>query len=252
MALCPTGHQSVSTDFCDVCGLQMSGVPDPVAVPAAAPTATVASPAAGSEHGPDVCPVCGEPRTGRFCEGCSYDFVSGVGLGPATPTPEAPTPVAPTAAPDAGPARSPWSVVVTADRAYYEVVLAQGEPEGETIPFPESFSERSIPLVGERVRIGRRSRSRGEAPEIDLAGPPEDPGVSHRHAVLLAQPDGGWAVQDVGSTNGTTINDNDDPIAPEVPVPLVDSDRVHVGAWTTITVHLDPDANSAPNSDEGS
>lgn len=248
MALCPNGHQSVSTDFCDECGLQISGVPDPVV--AAAPPATVASPATAAAEGPDVCPVCAEPRTGRFCEVCSYDFVSGVGLGPAAPTPDAPAPDA--ATPDAGAATSPWSVLVTADRAYYEVVLAQGEPEGAAIPFPDSFPERSIPLVGERIRIGRRSRSRGETPEIDLAGPPEDPGVSHRHAILLAQPDGGWAVQDVGSTNGTTINDNEDPITPEVPVPLADSDRVHVGAWTTITVHLDPDANAAPNSDEGS
>ncbi|MEK8170834.1 FHA domain-containing protein [Streptomyces sp. M19] len=65
---------------------------------------------------------------------------------------------------------------------------------------------------------------------------PEDPGVSHQHAVLVQQPDGSWAVVDQDSTNGTTINLAEDPIQPFVPVPLQDGDRVHVGAWTTITV----------------
>jgi hypothetical protein len=57
------------------------------------------------------------------------------------------------------------------------------------------------------------------------------------HAVLLAQPDGGWALVDPGSTNGTTVNDDPAPIKTDIPVPLNDGDRIHVGAWTTITVH---------------
>jgi pSer/pThr/pTyr-binding forkhead associated (FHA) protein len=43
-------------------------------------------------------------------------------------------------------------------------------------------------------------------------------------------------VVDQNSTNGTTVNGSDEPIQPFVPVPLQDGDRVHVGAWTTITV----------------
>jgi pSer/pThr/pTyr-binding forkhead associated (FHA) protein len=66
--------------------------------------------------------------------------------------------------------------------------------------------------------------------------PPEDPGVSHQHAVLVQQPDGTWAVVDQNSTNGTTVNGSEEPIQPFVPVPLQDGDRVHVGAWTTITI----------------
>lgn len=50
-----------------------------------------------------------------------------------------------------------------------------------------------------------RSVSRGLEPEIDLADPPTDPGISHLHAVLIAQEDGGWAVLDRGSSNGTTL-----------------------------------------------
>jgi hypothetical protein len=54
--------------------------------------------------------------------------------------------------------------------------------------------------------------------------------------VLLAQPGGGWAVVDPGSTNGTTLNDDPEPIGNDVAVPVGDGDRIHVGAWTTIIV----------------
>jgi hypothetical protein len=53
------------------------------------------------------------------------------------------------------------------------------------------------------MRIGRRGASRGIEPEIDLTGPPADPGISHLHAVLPVEPHGGWAVLDSGPSNGT-------------------------------------------------
>jgi hypothetical protein len=93
-------------------------------------------------------------------------------------------------------------------------------------------------LVGAEVRIGRR-RVHGSTPppQVDLAGPPLDPGVSHLHAVLLPLPDGdGWSVLDPGSTNGTTVNYGDDPIALDTVVPLREGDRVHVGAFTTLVL----------------
>ena len=71
--------------------------------------------------------------------------------------------------------------------------------------FPAYCPDRQFTLTGEQIRIGRLSRSRGLVPEIDLTGPPQDPGVSHLHAVLLAQDGGGWVVVDPGSTNGTTL-----------------------------------------------
>jgi pSer/pThr/pTyr-binding forkhead associated (FHA) protein len=100
--------------------------------------------------------------------------------------------------------------------------------------FPPYCPERTFVLTGPQIRIGRRSTSRGTAPEIDLSEPPADPGVSHLHAVLLAQPDGGWALVDPGSTNGTWINDATDPLTINVAVPLQVGDRIHLGAWTTI------------------
>jgi FHA domain len=69
---------------------------------------------------------------------------------------------------------------------------------------------------------------------IDLSGPPADPGVSHLHAVLIAEPDGGWAVLDPGSSNGTQVNGDDIPGG--VKVPLRGGDRIHVGACTLLTI----------------
>ena len=99
-----------------------------------------------------------------------------------------------------------WTAVVGADRAYYEQVQALTGPEGAAVAFPSYCAERRFQLVGNQMRIGRRSVSRGLAPEIDLTGPPSDPGISRLHAVLIATPDGSWAVLDPGSANGTLVN----------------------------------------------
>lgn len=266
MPVCPSGHDSAADDYCDTCGIRIGGAPAPAppptgsetgsavaATPAAPATPVVpGTPAPAEVTAGESCPSCQAPRTGRFCEVCGYDFVTGGGgAPPATAAAPPPAPVsgvdveggaAPAsggAAPTGGGAAAAavtWTAVVTADRAYFDAVVAREGPDAAAMTFPPYCPERRIPLVGREVRIGRRSRSRGVTPEIDLAGPPEDPGVSHLHAVLLAQPDGGWAVVDVGSTNGTTVNGGADPIASNVPVPLADGDRVHVGAWTTITL----------------
>jgi hypothetical protein len=143
-------------------------------------------------------------------------------------------PVAP-AAPVVVAAGDGWSALVKADREYFDAVRQQDGPDVPTITFPAYCPDRQFSLTGEQIRIGRMSRSRGLVPEIDLTGPPQDPGVSHLHAVLLAQDDG-WVVVDPGSTNGTTLNDDMEPIANDVPVPVRDGDRIHVGAWTTITL----------------
>lgn len=212
-----------------------------------------------------TCPQCQAERTGRFCEVDGYDFETGnpgaprgsTGTPPATVAtaqlgqalpPAPPAPAATVQAPLPGrmarpgsgsgatPAPGGWSVVVSADRAYFESVLAELGPDAGPFNFPPYSPDRRYLLAGSQVRIGRRSVSRGFTPEIDLSTPPEDPGVSHMHAVLLAKPDGGWVVVDPGSTNGTTINGSADPIERNVEVPVHDGDRIHVGVWTTITL----------------
>jgi pSer/pThr/pTyr-binding forkhead associated (FHA) protein len=87
---------------------------------------------------------------------------------------------------------------------------------------------------GTEAAVGdRRSHARLN-PAIDLTGPPLDPGISRLHAVLMATPDGGWAVVDPGSANGTEVNDAEIPVGQ--PIPLTGGDRVTLGAWTVITI----------------
>ena len=131
-----------------------------------------------------------------------------------------------------------WTAIVTADRGYFDDVVAEGDIEVASIQFPSAYSERKFPLVGPEVQIGRRSISRGLDPDIDLSQSPADPGVSHLHAVLVIQDDGSWAVVDPGSANGTQVNG--DEITIGVPITLKDGDRITLGAWTALTIHATP------------
>ena len=130
-----------------------------------------------------------------------------------------------------------WTAVVASDHAYFEDVVAAGGPDAATLTFPAYCPERRFRLAGPEMRIGRRSVSQGLEPEIDLTGPPTDPGVSRLHAVLIAEQDGSWVVLDPGSENGTSVNGSE--IAAGVRVPLRDGDRIHLGAWTVITIRAD-------------
>ncbi|WP_405751197.1 FHA domain-containing protein [Streptomyces sp. NBC_01020] len=130
-----------------------------------------------------------------------------------------------------------WSATIGPDREYFMAMMQRSGPEATGLNLPAYSPEQRLPLTGNQITIGRRRHSTGESPDIDLSVPPEDPGVSHQHAVLVQQPDGSWAVVDQNSTNGTTVNGGEDPIQPYVPIPLEEGDRVHVGAWTTIRIH---------------
>jgi FHA domain len=273
MAICPNGHDSASDDFCDICGMSIATPPVTSAgpVPPPAPAGPVAPPATVSEP----CPVCGTARSGQFCEACGHNFnapppswspapsapttpsapsapsapsvPSAMSVPPAAPAPSvapvppaAPAPsvatVPPTRVVPASPsAPAVWTAVVSSDRDYYERMRVASGADWAEVPFPAYCAERRFRLAGSQMRIGRRSVSRGVDPEIDLTGPPVDTGISRLHAVLIAGPDGGWAVLDPGSANGTMVNGNE--IPPNSPVRLNDGDRINVGAWTAITVH---------------
>ncbi|HLV75788.1 FHA domain-containing protein [Actinomadura hallensis] len=252
MATCPSGHTSQAPDYCDVCGEAIGGASGPGSGPGSGAGAPAGAPSAPGGTRP--CPDCGTPGADRFCEACGYDFATGGGLptprteksGPSRPQPAPPVPQPPVPQPQPpGPAPPPpappgpgaaLTAVVTADREYFERVVAEGGPDSERLTFPPYAPDRRIPLVGPQVRIGRRGAGRPSPPEIDLREPPEDPGVSHTHAVLLAKPDGSWTLVDPGSTNRTCLNGSMEPIPFNVEVPVREGDRIHVGAWTTITL----------------
>src|SRR5262245_50399195 len=236
MPTCPAGHTSASSDFCDVCGMRIGSS---ASAPAAAPAVPPHEPQESEpQEQAEPCPHCGAARSGRFCESCGFDFdaggaprertIEGVivpapGTGAAAPAEQPPPPAI------------AWTAVVASDREYFEAVVAAGGPDAATLTFPDYCPERRFRLAGPEMRIGRRSASQGLEPEIDLTGPPTDPGVSRMHAALLAQPDGSWAILDPGSENGTLVNGTE--IAAGVRVPVHDGDRIHLGAWTVITIH---------------
>ena len=253
MATCPSGHESASDDFCDVCGFRIAVGPPAVSLAVGAPGPTVSEAVTPVAEAPSAepCPRCGTERAGQFCENCGYNFAAAAATvfapqppptGP-PPVPQ-PPPAGPPSAPQSPvtpPAASPppdpaatWTAVVTADRDYYDRIQAESDSEAAAIGFPPYCPERRFRLSGTEVHIGRRSASRGLEPEIDLTGPPADPGVSRLHAVLLAGPDGAWSVLDPGSANGTLVNGSE--IPRDETVPLADGDRIHLGAWTRITI----------------
>lgn len=244
MPICPKGHTSTDADYCDECGTPIGGAADASTAP---PPAADAAGGPDGASGPQTCPQCGAARTGRFCEVDGYDFVAADLGGAPAPAPHviSDPPDVPGDTPEPtddgdeggeGDDGAAWQVTVAADPEYHKRVLAMGGPDADAMVFPQYFAERRFRLSGTQVLIGRHSRSRGIDPRIDLSGPPEDPGVSHSHALLVHGEDGTWAVVDLDSANGTYVNDDTDAVAPNVPVVLQDGDRVHVGAWTTLTL----------------
>jgi hypothetical protein len=206
IVVCPRGHRSDTTDYCDQCGAPIAEAP---AGEGRAMTATEeVDTSAAAPYEP--CPACGAARSGddRYCEGCGHDF--------------------------AAPATARWEAVVAADRRQFDRFAAAAG-----LTFPEDYVPRRFAVDGEVVRIGRsRGRSDGSqpTPEIDLAGSPADPGISRLHAVLERRPDGSYGVRDLGSTNGTTVNDDRSPIGSDEAVPLSTGDQIRLGAWTAITL----------------
>jgi hypothetical protein len=161
------------------------------------------------------CPLCLDHRRGtdRYCENDGYDFEGGA-------------PVV-------------WHLTVTSDRARFEAL------HPDDLEFPVDAPVLTWTLDAESVSVGRRSPKRSVAPDIDLGGEYEDPGVSRQHLRFDRCPDGTYAVVDCGSANGTTVNENLERIPADTPVPLTHGDRIHVGAWTTITIERQAGADSA-------
>jgi hypothetical protein len=226
-ATCPQGHQSDDPDWCSVCGAHLGdGAATPDSQPAPAPPAPDPVPAM-------ACPICQTLRVGdeQFCEECGHDFLAPI-ASPADP-PTAPVDDGPTAPLDDS--RPAWRVIIGADRDHYD----RNAPVD--IAFPSGLPDRVVLLERDCVHIGRRSDTRRTHPEIDLAGPPEDTGVSRTHAELHRQADGSYALVDMGSANGTTVNGEPASLSEGESRRLRHGDHILLGAWTRITILCDPE-----------
>jgi FHA domain len=180
-----------------------------------------------------TCPSGHESSDDDFCDVCGFAIGPMDGHGAAPPT--VPRPVVRAQAPrPSTPSGAAWIAVVSADRDYYDSVQASSGPGASGISFPVHCPQRRFRLAGAEVRVGRLSAHSGIDPEIDLSGPPSDPGVSRVHAVLLEAADGSWSVVDPGSANGTLVNGSEIPRR-EI-VPLRDGDRINLGAWTELRI----------------
>jgi FHA domain/Double zinc ribbon len=225
---CPDGHESASDDYCDQCGLRLGA-----ARPQAPSERSLEASGGRREPAVITCPVCREQLASgqRYCENCGTDIQN------------------PSAGPEAGTTQTgaephqpslEWQLVVRCDRDYFDNVLA------DDIEFPAEPLEHTFALTKNRVSIGRVSAAQPGEQAVDLSTPPADSGISRQHARLERQPDGSWTVIDCHSTNGTYLNDRADPISSERPEPIGDGDQIHVGAWTTITLHFVPASTVRP------
>ncbi len=274
IAVCPRGHDSAEGTYCDVCGSRLTPAPsaDPWSssglhespfAPAPEPGApspswswfesSPASPRPRETLAPPDRPEPPRPAPGRSrpASGPPWLAPEPPWLAPEpprrapeppwlAPEPPRPAPEPPWLAPEPPrPAtsftRTAWTVLIASDRAYYEWMQAVGGASTASVSFPARAVERRIALSGNQMRIGRRSANRDFEPEIDLAEPPADRGVSRLHAALIAGPDGTWSLLDSGSANGTLLNGRR--VATGAMVPLREGDRINLGAWTVITVH---------------
>jgi hypothetical protein len=243
---CPQGHASETDDYCDVCGEPIAGAaPTPAPAPAA-PISAPSPPKSSLELDPPLpsepgvpCPNCGDnnPPDSLFCEACGYDFTTG--QLPATPVPGAgPDPAAPP--PPPAPATGPeWVVEVWVDPDWFAAQEATGKCATSGAPT-------IIPLLGPKASIGRRSKRRNLAPQVDCSA---DGSVSHEHAELTLDHDR-WYIEDLGSTNGTFVGMPGDPL-PTEPLPprerheLADGERIYIGAWCRLMIRRATDEEKA-------
>jgi ribosomal protein S14 len=224
---CPKcGSASTDAEFCSECGAAMAAPPAAAPTPMAAAAAVVAAAAPAAEAAPNgatACPVCGEARPGpfaRYCDTCRYDFLEKRPFA-ATPAPASPPAAAPAPAPPvASPAAAHWDL-----RASVDISLRRADD-----PMPSDLRERLFPLDLADHLLGRRSDSADIHPEIVI----NDPGVSRRHLRILRAPDGTLSLVDIGSTNGTKLNDT--AVEPNVPTVLHEGDEITLGCWTRLKV----------------
>jgi len=212
---CPKGHDSTEADFCSECGTKLAAIAEPALADAV------------------FCPDCGMARIGeeRFCEACRYDFQPGalddpeLALHAPEPEPAAAEPLA----------LGPEPVVSASAEAIALWVCVQVDPSRVIKPNPDNpcpaeWTEQLFPLDLAETRVGRRSQARDAQADIPIA----DSGISRRHLSFRRTADGGFAVLDLNSTNGTKLNDAE--LEAGILTPIKPGDQLTIGEWTRLAI----------------
>lgn len=238
--VCSTPRTDMNLRFCEVCRYDFqTGVPAPGST-AGTPTITPTQPPAASQSpGPDD---PNDPFAAEFAaleaaaagSPTASNAATVLSTPPAMSTPPASValpaaPLAPpivTSAPPIATAAAPtgpqWEVRVSVDPSL------DTDPDPD-LPVPTDEPDYFFPLTEGETLIGRRDDRQGVHPQIPL----RDPGVSRRHAMLRRDADG-ISVMDLGSTNGTMVNNTELPS--DSRRLLKSGDEITVGRWTRITL----------------
>lgn len=229
------GGQSNDANTCSQCGAPMTAAAqaNAASVVAANPVTPVLPVAAGATAAGD-CPSCQMPRFAgdEICPFCGKNYTSGAMVAPAAlPVADLPgqsgqnpsLPLSPAAAvivpaPASG---LQWKVSLT----YVErgVQTEGGQPSN----FPANESEHVFDLVGDQIEFGRHSAA------MQIAN---DSGVSGHHGKFIKNADGSYSLRDIGSTNGTRVN-NQSLNANETRL-LKDGDIIDIGLFVTMKVSV--------------
>ena len=246
--ICPAGHASSDADYCSECGVPMrAGPAAPATVPVTASALAPGSAAAGGEP----CPDCGTPRGpgAKFCEICRYNFETHTSFGvletpapiaapPADPAPPPSAPAPAISAPAASLADPAPAADASADdgpllRLRIVVDPALDTDPDPAHPCPQGTPERIFHLDLAENTLGRQYDGKGICPEIVVP----DPGISRRHLKIYREGED-WAVLDLGSSNGTSVNGSD--LEAGVVRRIATGDQITLGMWTRIFVEARP------------
>lgn len=215
---CPSCHVQVpdGATFCDQCGASIGGAaPVGVPVPQMSPQQFGPAPAGGGT----MCPSCGAafvPGT-AFCDNCGASLSGGV------PQQEQPFPQQPFPQPQQPFPQQPFT------------------PTPQPFPQPQPMAGAMPPVPARlmiggqmiavpqkaKVVLGRTDVASSSFPDVDLTpyGASPQTGVSREHATLWWQ--GAWMIEDMNSTNGTSVRGQK--LAPRQKTPVNTGDSVIIG-----------------------
>jgi ABC-type multidrug transport system ATPase subunit/pSer/pThr/pTyr-binding forkhead associated (FHA) protein len=165
------------------------------------------------------------------------------------------TPVAPTPAPTPPPPKRATPPAQTpkpspAQTPQQPPIPARTPTPAQTPVAPRAVSPTQVALVElvhegtgniERIPLAKEIMRLGRDPEMEVAIDAASAVVSRKHAEIHRQPQGQYLLFDLGSFNGTLVNEQ----RITQPVPLFDGDRLQLGMGGPILRFIDP-AHPAP------